>query len=299
LPFSVSLALAEYYSIIINAMARAINIIRKDLVAIEEKVEQLFREIHYFYGQYLNLLSQSVRRQLIVACYHICTQIYPQPFLNLSFDKRHKFQNNLKQLSKETQGQLLSYLATSLSPETEEISEAQEEAETEPAVPTPSDSLILPKITNPEELFEWCKSLEKGIQKTLENLSQNANNQLQQTGILPSRLPSRILEMALQAEESGTAVNQTPNLLDLMVEIEKKEGNSRDKITEKPMRITAVRLRLSEIEFADPALSVARNQIRDLLDTVKKIRQQYRQVQQDYAIAQAEAAWRSSWSENY
>jgi hypothetical protein len=285
-------------------MAKAINLIRKDLVAIEEKVGQLFQEIHHFYRQYLELLSQSVRRQLIVASYHICTQIYPQPFLNLSFDERHKLQNKLKQLGKQIQGQFLSYVATSPSPETEEISEAQEdiffqaEAETEPAMSTTSDSLNLLIITNPEELFEWCKSLEKSIQKTLESLSQDANKQLQQSGILPPRLPSKILEMALQAEESGTAVNQTPNLLDLMVEVERKEGNSRDKVTEKPMRITAVRLRLSEIEFADPALSVARKQIRDLLDIVKRIRQQYRQVQQDYATAQAEAAWRSSWSED-
>jgi hypothetical protein len=286
-------------------MAKAINIIRKDLVAIEGKVEQLFQEIYHVYRQYLDLLSQSTHRQLIVACYHICTQIYPQPFLNLSFDKRHKLQNNLKQLGKEIQGQLLSYLVTSLHSETEEIPEIQEEifyqpeTETEPVMTDSSDSPTLPKITNPEDLFTWCKSIEKGIQETLESLSQDANNQLQQMGILPSRLPSKILEMALRAEESATAVNQTPNLLDLMVEIEKKEGNSKDKVTAKPMRITAVRLRLSEIEFTDPALNVARNQMRDLLDTVKKIRQQYRQVQQDYAIAQAEAAWRSSWSDDY
>lgn len=285
-------------------MAKAINIIKKDLIAIEEKVEQLFQRIYHFYDQYLDLLSQSVRRQLIVACYHICTQIYPQPFLKLSFDERHNLQNNLRQLGKQIQELLLAYLVISDGAKTEEISEdigdilIQEETETQPAMLTTPDASNSPKITNPEELFEWCKYVEKGIQETLDRLSQEVNNQLRKAGILPSRLPSKILEMALQAEESATAVNQTPNLLDIMVEIEKKEGNSRDKITEKPMRITAVRLRLSEIEYADPALSVARKQIRDLLDRVKKIRQQHRQVQKDYAIAQAEAAWRSSWSDS-
>ena len=86
-------------------MAKAINFIRKDLVKIEEKVSQLFQEIYHIYYQYIELLSRSVRRQLMVACYQICTQIYPESFLNLSFDERYKLQENLKQLSREIESQ--------------------------------------------------------------------------------------------------------------------------------------------------------------------------------------------------
>lgn len=275
-------------------MAKAINIIKKDLVRIEEEVGELFQRFYHLYGQYIELLSRSVRRQLMVACYQICTQIYPESFLNLSFDGRYKLQENLKRISKDIQSQLLSYLTSAIN------SNIQDNVTTEPesAIPAETTSPNLRVITNPEELFQWCKSLEKGIQKTLESLSQNANQQLQESQILPTRLPTKIIEMALQSEESGPATSQVPNLLDLMIDTESKQGNSGNRSGEKGMRITTIHLRLAEIEFADPSLNILRKQIRDLLDTLKKIQQQYRQVEKDYAIAKAEAAWRSSWSDD-
>ena len=271
-------------------MAKAINFIRKDLVKIEEKVSQLFQEIYHIYYQYIELLSRSVRRQLMVACYQICTQIYPESFLNLSFDERYKLQENLKQLSREIESQLFSYLASAVNSSNEETLEIegiflQQEAELEPAIQEASNLLNLRKITNPEELIEWCNSLEKGIQKTLERLSREANHQLQQAGILPARLPNKIIEMALEAEESGTANSQLPNLLDLTIETETKQGSSANRGGEKAMRITTIRLRLTEIEFADPSLNVVRKQIRDLSGTIKKIRQQYHQVEKEIGRA--------------
>ena len=127
-------------------MAKAINFIRKDLVKIEEKVSQLFQEIYHIYYQYIELLSRSVRRQLMVACYQICTQIYPESFLNLSFDERYKLQENLKQLSREIESQLFSYLASAVNSSNEETLEiedifSQQEAELEPAIQEASNLL--------------------------------------------------------------------------------------------------------------------------------------------------------------
>jgi hypothetical protein len=286
-------------------MAKAINIIKKDLVSLEEKVSQLFQEIYHLYGQYIDLLSRSVCRQLMVACYQICTQIYPESFLNLSFDERYKLQENLKKLGKEIEYQLLSYLASSVNSRPEDnlklediLLKQEQETELYPAMEAPPAASKLPEITNPEALVEWCKSLEKGIQKTLERLSYEANHKLQQAHVLPTRLPTKIIEMALQAEESGPAASHAPNLLDLMIETETKQSNSANRSGEKAMRITTIHLRLAEVEFADPSLTVARKQIRDLSDKINRIRQQYRQVEKDYAIAKAEAAWRSSWSDD-
>ena len=283
-------------------MAKAINVIKKDLVKIEEKVGQIFREIYHLYGQYIDLLSRSARRQLMFACYQICTQIYPESFLNLSFEERYKLQENLRQLGKEIESQLFSHLACSANSSSGDTLKIEDiflpqEAELEPTIQTASAASNLREITNPEELFQWCKSLEKGIQKTLEILSREANQKLQQARILPTRLPTKIIDMALQSEESGAATSHSPNLLDLMIETEIKQGSSASRDGEKSMRITTIHLRLAEIEFADPSLNVVRKQIRDLLDTLKRIRQQYHQVEKDYAIAQAEAAWRSSWSD--
>lgn len=291
------------YSLFPSDMAKAINIIKKDLVNLEEKVGQLFREIYHLYSQYIELLSRSVRRQLMVACYQICTQIYPESFLNLSFDERYKLQENLKQIGKEIEAQLLFYLASPDNSSTEnnlKIEDIFFKQEVEPglAMQAPATASNLREITNPEALVQWCKSLEKGIQTTLERLSHEANHQLQQAHILPTKLPTKIIEIALQAEESGPAASHAPNLLDLMIETETKQGNSANRSGEKTMRITTIHLRLAEIEFADPSLTVARKQIRDLSDKINRIRQQYRQVEKDYAIAKAESAWRSSWSDD-
>jgi hypothetical protein len=61
------------------------------------------------------------------------------------------------------------------------------------------------------------------------------------------------------------------------------------------MRIVAVNLRLSEIEFADPALSAVRNQIRNLSNKGSKLQREYNKKQRERAVARAEAAWRASW----
>jgi hypothetical protein len=63
-------------------------------------------------------------------------------------------------------------------------------------------------------------------------------------------------------------------------------------------RIIAIHLRLAEIEFADPALTAARNLIRKLAVKAKTLRREYYKHQRERAVAQAEAAWRSSWFDN-
>lgn len=60
-------------------------------------------------------------------------------------------------------------------------------------------------------------------------------------------------------------------------------------------RITAVNLRLAEIEFADSQLLAGRNQIRKLSERVGTLQRQYHKKRRERAVAQAEAEWRSSW----
>ncbi|MDJ1178998.1 hypothetical protein PJF56_08990 [Roseofilum sp. BLCC_M91] len=65
-----------------------------------------------------------------------------------------------------------------------------------------------------------------------------------------------------------------------------------------PLKIMVVKLRLSEIEFSDPRVTRYRNQLRHLQDRLRSREQDYQRKQKEYAIAQAEAAWRSSWVED-
>jgi hypothetical protein len=295
-------------------MARAIQNIRKDLQALGEIVANLAVDLREIYAKYINFLGESVKKQLALASYYICTQAYPQAFLNLSFNERQKFQDTLRNLGNKYKTRLLSYLENPHNlehPTNLNIMEKmlrglpnQEEQTLDLTAITEEQARA---ITNPDELLHWYKNIENGILETLDNLSREANYCLQKSHILPDRLPSQLLDMAIQAEEAGQPVTGLPNLLNVLVETgsnnkEESEDDEEDETEHRQPRhqpnitkVVAIHLRLTEIEFADANLSLHRSQVRNLLEKLSKIRQQYHKFQRECAIAEAEAAWRASW----
>lgn len=325
-------------------MPRSIQQIKQDIENLEKTVTEISQEFHNVYDRYLDLLSQSVQKQLILASYQICTQIYPESFLRLSLDRRQKLQQNLKNLGKDFKTTFYKNLENieqkkeqqntdileemlknlSLVPdkpqeqvnlseeklpiETSEILEQSQQLEEQTNTLDNSsidnsyfqaselkqqEEIDLP---NPEYLFVWQKKVEQAIKKTLDSISKEANKSLQEVNIIPNRLPSKIIDVAIQAEETssgGNKFNQLANVLNLVIETEKEQKAKPTSITP----ISLLRLRLSEIEFADPVLSNQRHQIRDMLKKIDKIRQQYQIKKREHAVAEAEAAWRSSWYE--
>ncbi|WP_017303226.1 hypothetical protein [Spirulina subsalsa] len=135
-------------------------------------------------------------------------------------------------------------------------------------------------------LVRWLKQVERGLNQALKQLSQEGNQLLIRARIFPPQVPSKVLEAAIQAEEGGGTGN-APNLLNLLI-----EGGREDVVP-----VTALRLRLSELEFGDPMLARSRSRIRELSAQVKTLHKQYQQLQREKAIAEAEAAWRASWYE--
>lgn len=300
-------------------MARAIERIEQDLAALEEATTLLRAELDKTYSQYLQLLGQAVRRQLVLATYQVCTQGYPQAFLSLSFNQRQKLQQSIQQAGKTVQGQLLSHLEASKKLTKVEVTDSHEPApppeltSSEPpqdiapeplsiVEPVPSNleapdtiDISTPELTKPEQLAQWQEQLEEAIAQTLETLSLNTNRLLQQTGIIPSKLPAAVLEAAAKADSSTESVTVgSPNLLNLLMETESEDDSEDSTLT----RIIAINLRLSEIEFTDPALNAGRNQIRNLWAKRNTLQREYHKKQRERSVAQAEAAWRASWFED-
>ena len=141
----------------------------------------------------------------------------------------------------------------------------------------------------PKDLFYWQKDLEEKISDELQTLSQATNRALQQADILPKRLPEPILEVASRADLSGESA--APNLLSLVIQT----PSDQESLT---TQVMAIRLRLSEIEFSDPMALNGRSQIRKLSARLHKLKREYQKKHKQKAIAQAEAAWRSSWYED-
>jgi hypothetical protein len=279
-------------------MVKAMQQIQQELAAIEERVASLAVEVRQIYANYLNKLSHSARKQLILASYQICTQAYPESFLKLSASDRVKLQENLRKLGQTMHSNLLDLQAISVAEDakTNILSPPEESASTTEQPPEQTNT-----ITNPEDLVLWCQQVEKGINQLLETVSHEANFVLQEAFILPDRVPAKVLEIAMQSAE-GAAVSQgnSPNLLNLLVETEREIDEEMPEIKGNAQltKLTAIHLRLIEVEFSDPSLSIERNQLRTFLEKLSKIRQQYRQLQREYAIAQADAAWRATWYED-
>ena len=293
-------------------MVRNLGQLQQEVAAFEESVADVAVELRHLYEEYLNSLSQAARQQLIVASYQVCTQVYPESFLTLSLKQREKLQEEIRHLGNQLLPQLIAALNAEIKKTDalelnilEQMLDADEELESSLDLPnqslpedredvTADDELIeqaseLP-LKDPEKLVYWYQQIERGIEQTLENASKEANSLLHQVQVLPSQLPASIINVAMEAEETGASVSGSPNLLNLLIEA---EGSEKSAIA----KITAIRLRRSEIEFSDPALSAQRQQIRKLLEKISQMRQQYRQKKRDCAIAEAEAAWRTSWFE--
>ncbi|BAU62922.1 hypothetical protein STA3757_02730 [Stanieria sp. NIES-3757] len=320
--------------------------IKQDLEVLEQMVTEVSEELQQLYANYFDALGNSTQKQLILASYQICTQIYPESFLRLSLSQRQKLQQNLRQLGKDIKSKLLDHLQASQSPQkdqeaenldlveamiknlpfvdianNEEVnedleldlntatSETWQESQPEIANPTQQENEVsLPEekselneptkleLNNPYNLILWQQQVEKGIKQSLDEVSREANKCLQEANIIPSRLPTKIMDVAIGAEEAtlgGNKVHHLPNVLNIVVETEKDKKSSQANITQ----ISLLRLRLSEIEFADSLLNIERGKIRNLLKKVQKLKQQYQAKQREYASAEAEAAWRSSWYE--
>ena len=319
-------------------MAKSIQQIQQDLEALKVIVGEAGKELQDLYISYLNLLSQSVKQQLISASYHICTHIYPEYFIKLSLTNKQKIQQEVKELSNKVQPDLLDLSEDKeLQVEAKELNlvvemlknlpfsdknesykedkinfqlvqaEGQEseitEMETEENLDDPPDSEKINQkqavdFDNPEHLILWHKQIEKNIKKLLEQTSKQANKYLQRSGVIPSRLPAKVMEVAMKAEESaargnGNKIQNVPNILNLLIETDKEKTVSPSNI----LQISLLRLRLSEIEFTDPVLNAKRTQIRTLISKINQLKHQYRDKKREYAQAEAEAAWRSSWYE--
>lgn len=340
-------------------MVKAIEQIRQDLDVLTERTAKIKHALTTVYTGYLEVLGQGIKRQLVLSCFQLCTQIYPQGFLKLSYSQRQKLQQELRQLGNQTSEQLqvildddfddrqasldgeesddeldeepvemelIEVLETldqsinsdqseseaadqvkeltlsahhsnppenpgdrqlELSQLAEQIAESLSELIRAPAETIPLDD------HNPEHLNLWHKTIEKRIRRVLNQASRQTNRLLQAVEILPKNLPTKVLDMAIQADQDSLPSNTTPNLINVLIEAE-SSGKKKKEVT----KVTAIHLRISEIEFADPKVSAQRNRIREQLAQIAQLKKRYQKSQKDLAIAEAEAAWRSSWYES-
>ncbi|NEO25864.1 MAG: hypothetical protein F6K03_02930, partial [Kamptonema sp. SIO4C4] len=321
-------------------MVKSLQKIEQDLAGLTDNVVQLKEQIEQQYARYLNHLGESVQRSVILTSYQICTQTYPELFLQLAFNERQSLQQKIRQLGRSLAEELPQVLEQArlsqedarqsssgeaganqvlsklpITPEqlkmireqlfqkmaeqqqkaeadqqesadasestdlpneliaaTEEDSDptnelqemlVQVEAEAEDASDIEDDETeeedeededttdeVNPDPNHPGRLLQEFKQAEALIVEMLQNLSNQTNHLLQSVGILPKKLPPKLLEAAIEAENSPGNAAGSPNQLNLLIEAENEKAPKESSV----MQVTAIRLRLAEIEFAQPKL---------------------------------------------
>ncbi|MHC5600018.1 MAG: hypothetical protein ACYTXC_29510 [Nostoc sp.] len=278
-------------------MARAIERIEQDIAALKEAIRAIAVELQNAYGSYLATLGLAVRKQLILASYHLCTHGYPEKFLYLSLNQRQQLQQAIRKLGKVGAEQLLVFIKNEEvgRDEGDEGDEVETSSSSSGLLDTSNSEALSADTSNPIELAKWQQNLEEVTQEILKKLSHDANLLLQKAGVLPKKLPEPILAAAAAAasEASAEVMPGPPNLLNLVIEIENEQQSEDSRLTQ----IMAINLRLGEIEFADVKLSSERRQIRNILVQLNKLGREYQKKHRERAIAEAEAAWRASWFE--
>jgi hypothetical protein len=282
-------------------MARAIERIEKELTELKVAIRAIAQELNLAYARYINTLGPALQKQLILASYYLCTQGYPDEFLNLSLNQRQKLQQGIRKLSQQATQELISYIHPPEVTQKETVVELEQEENTEIENGDKEENEQQPKVldtSNPIELVEWQQNLEAAIQETLKKLSQVVNILIQKNGVLPKKLPEPILIAATAAaassESSSNMIPSPPNLLNLVIEISNQEDSEDSSLTQ----IMAIHLRLGEIEFAEATLLSERKGIRNILMQLNSLGREYQKRQRELKTAEAEAAWRASWFED-
>ena len=168
-----------------------------------------------------------------------------------------------------------------------------------------------PALCLSSALLRWQSAMERKIVDVMVSVSRQANHLLREAHIVSRSFPEKILDAAVRSEE-GESIAGPPNILNLTIEavelpLERSDDDDDDEDdqTDKtpmplplrlpPMRVMAVRMRLSELEFADSAVMSWRNKLRDILQQLKQVDQRYQQRTRKLTIAKAESAWQTSW----
>ena len=149
-------------------MARSLDQISTDLTTLATSTSRIDDDLKALYQEYLSVLGKAVKRQLVLAVYHLCTQAYPNEFLVLSVSQREQVQTGVRKIAAQGQTQIkqlgqvfdLSTLADKLeaavAAKYETTPEEETEGETPAAVDESADNATVTNIgdENPVDLDE-------------------------------------------------------------------------------------------------------------------------------------------------
>jgi hypothetical protein len=314
-------------------MGKTVAQLTESMESLEKRGQDLGELLYQAFGDYLKVVGGSLGQQMIMASYYVCTESYPDQFLNLGHHQRQILQDTLRVAAKQMAPDLLGILRDPSGPDAlpkmddrpapsiqaEEAASLEEELK---ALLSMDTLLDLPQIMKPaprngvERLGVWYQSMEQETLQVIRQASQQINQILQKFEILPRQIPAPVLEAAALAE--GGESSRISHVVKLRLEAvdprdilaaaeasakedaEEKESKHRRKrdggrLGGPVLSIVAVQLRLAELEFKDSQVMAQRNRIRDLVGQLRSLSQEYQRLERECAVAKAQDAWRATW----
>ena len=181
-----------------------------------------------------------------------------------------------------------------------------------------------------DRVLSWQDGIERTIQDKLCQAAYQINQALKNAQLIPTKVPDRALEAASRAD--GDGATDIPHVIQMLVELgrvesksdksdnasdddddssgESKNRRSTDSSSNIPAdrkqrssmqriptltHVTALQIRLAEVEFQDPLLMRWRRSLREHTLELQSLTREYRKYQRKRSVAEAQVAWRSTW----
>jgi hypothetical protein len=85
-------------------MTGSVEQLTQKLASLDRQTDELKAKLDQTYSGYIQVLVRVFQQQVLQACYHICTEGYPQEFVALSMTQRHDLQQRIQKITKTTAG---------------------------------------------------------------------------------------------------------------------------------------------------------------------------------------------------
>jgi hypothetical protein len=87
-------------------MAQSLEQLNQSLKRLEQQAIDLGDKLHIAHQGYRNVLAQTALEQMIMASFTLCTEAYPEEFLQLSVNDRHQLQTKIRAIAQKMQADL-------------------------------------------------------------------------------------------------------------------------------------------------------------------------------------------------
>jgi hypothetical protein len=97
-------------------MTGLVEQLTQKLASLDRQTDELKAKLDLTYDSYLHVLERVLRQQVLLACYHICTEGYPEDFVKLSMTQRYDLQKHIKTIARDSGSALTKLLTDPPSP---------------------------------------------------------------------------------------------------------------------------------------------------------------------------------------